>query len=95
MAWTTPRTWSTGDLVTASHMNEQVRDNQTILKSSIDNNGKIVAISSTYFASLDGSNLTGVAKLAAANTFTTGIQSFNGGASARLVVPVGASKWST
>ena len=34
--------------------------------------GKITAISSTYFDSLDGTNLTGVAKLASANTFTAG-----------------------
>lgn len=32
--------------------------------------GKIQAISSTYFDSLDGTNLTGVAKLASTNTFT-------------------------
>lgn len=32
--------------------------------------GKITAISSTYFDSLDGTNLTGVAKLASNNTFT-------------------------
>jgi hypothetical protein len=33
-------------------------------------NGKIQAISSTYFDSLDGTNLTGLAKLAGTNTFT-------------------------
>lgn len=32
--------------------------------------GKIQAISSTYFDSLDGTNLTGVAKIASANTYT-------------------------
>lgn len=32
--------------------------------------GKITAISSTYFDSLDGTNLTGLAKLASNNTFT-------------------------
>lgn len=36
----------------------------------IDSTGKIPAISSTYFASLDGTNLTGLAKLGSANTFT-------------------------
>jgi hypothetical protein len=35
-----------------------------------DSTGKIQAISSTYFASLDGTNLTGVAKLASTNTYT-------------------------
>lgn len=27
MAWSTPRTWSTGELVTAAHLNQEVRDN--------------------------------------------------------------------
>lgn len=27
MAWTTPRTWTTGEVVTASHLNAHVRDN--------------------------------------------------------------------
>lgn len=36
----------------------------------VDATGKITAISSVYFASLDGVNLTNVAKLASANTFT-------------------------
>lgn len=35
-----------------------------------DSTGKIQAISSTYFASLSGTNLTGVAMLGSANTFT-------------------------
>lgn len=33
MAWTTPRTFSTGEVVTASMMNEQIRDNSTFLHS--------------------------------------------------------------
>ncbi len=32
MAWTTPKTWNTGDPVTASEMNTQVRDNLDYLK---------------------------------------------------------------
>ena len=31
MAWTTPRTWTTGELVTAAIMNAHIRDNQEIL----------------------------------------------------------------
>lgn len=27
MAWSTPRTWTTGELVTAAHLNQEVRDN--------------------------------------------------------------------
>lgn len=29
MAWSTPRTWSTSEVVTAAHMNQEVRDNLT------------------------------------------------------------------
>lgn len=32
MAWTTPKTWTTGELVTAAMLNEQVRDNEVWLK---------------------------------------------------------------
>lgn len=32
MAWTTPRTWATDELVTATIMNTYIRDNQTELK---------------------------------------------------------------
>ena len=31
MSWTTPRTWTTGELVTAAIMNAHIRDNQTTL----------------------------------------------------------------
>lgn len=31
MAWTTPRTWTTGELVTAAIMNAHIRDNQNVL----------------------------------------------------------------
>lgn len=31
MAWTTPRDWATGELVTAAQMNEQLRDNMKYL----------------------------------------------------------------
>lgn len=36
MAWTTPRTWATSEVVTAAMMNEQVRDNETYLKGRTD-----------------------------------------------------------
>ena len=95
MAWTAPRDWSGGELVTQTHLNEQIRDNLTVLKTSITDAGKIVAISASYFASLDGTNLTGVAKTGSANTFTAGVQNFNGGATVRVILPVGADKWGT
>jgi hypothetical protein len=95
MAWTAPRTWTSGELVSAAQMNEQVRDNLTVLKIAVDNNGKIPALSATYVADLSGANLTGVAKLAAANSFTAGKQDFSAGASTRVVLPVGADRWAT
>lgn len=33
MAWTTPKTWSTGELVTATDLNLHLRDNLAVLKS--------------------------------------------------------------
>lgn len=36
MAWTTPRTWTVGEVVTAAQMNEQLRDNLNYLKSRTD-----------------------------------------------------------
>lgn len=95
MAWTSPKTWVSGELVTDEDMNAQLRDNLLILKTSIDNNGKIVALSSTYFASLDGSALTGLLRTGVGNDITAGKQNFNGGATTRLVIPVGADKWAT
>ena len=95
MAWTTPSTWTVGSLVTADQLNAQLRDNLTFLKLLVDNNGKLPALSSTYVADLSGANLTDVVKTGAANDFTTGKQNFNGGATTRLVLPVGADKWAT
>lgn len=31
MAWSSPRTWTTGEVVTAAHMNQEVRDNLSAL----------------------------------------------------------------
>lgn len=94
MAWHAPADWTAESLVTETKMNEQVRDNLTVLAVAIDTGtGKIAGISSTYFASLDGTNLTGVAKLAADNSFTAGTHDFGAGAATRLRLPVGADKW--
>lgn len=93
MAWTTPRTWTIGQLVAADDLNEQLRDNLNHLKVAVDDDGKIPAISSTYFADLSGANLTNVVKTAQNNDFTAGVHNFNGGAGTRLVLPVGADKW--
>lgn len=96
MAWTTPRTWSIGQLVNAADLNEQIRDNLNHLIIAVDTGtGKIPAISSTYFSSLAGTNITGIVKTNVANDFTAGVQNFNGGSGTRLVVPIGADKWAT
>lgn len=95
MAWTTPKTWSVGSLVSASELNEQIRDNEIHLKLLVNDDGKIPILSSTYVADLSGANLTGVAKLASANSFTAGVHNFSGGAGARLVLPVGSDRWAT
>jgi len=93
MAWTPPRSWSLGSLVSAADLNEQIRDNQIHLKLLVNDAGKIPILSSTYVADLSGANLTGVAKLALPNSFTAGVHNFNGGSGARLVLPVGADRW--
>tara|TARA_R110000824_G_scaffold8899_2_gene40378 strand:- start:575 stop:1723 length:1149 start_codon:yes stop_codon:yes gene_type:complete len=40
MAWTAPRTWVAGELVTAALLNTHIRDNQTILKTAINDSGQ-------------------------------------------------------
>jgi hypothetical protein len=93
MAWTAPRTWTSGELVKADDLNTHVRDNQAILKVPIGASGKVVALTSTYFDSIDTSALTGIAKLAGANSFT-GKNDFNAGASARVLLPTSATWYS-
>ena len=95
MAWTIPKSWTLGELVSASDLNDQIRDNMIHLKLIVNDSGKIPALSSTYLSNLSGTNLTGVAKLAANNDFSAGVQSFNAGAGTRLVLPTGADKWGT
>lgn len=60
MAWTTPRTWVTNELVTASIMNTHVRDNLNALFSPLSD-GWTGAVSdnpaSTSFADVDATNL--------------------------------------
>jgi hypothetical protein len=95
MAWTTPRTWNVGELVTDARLNEQLRDNMIVLKTALTDDGKIIALTSTYFDNLSGADLTGVAKTGANTDYTGGVQNFNGGGGTRLVLPVGADKWAT
>ena len=44
MAWTTPRAWSSGELVTAAIMNSAIKENLIILKTAINNSGQIEII---------------------------------------------------
>jgi hypothetical protein len=84
-----------GELVKEGDLNAQIRDNMNVLKTPMNDDGKIIAIDSLRFDDLSGENITGVAQLASANTFTDGTQDFNGGANTRVVLPVGTDKWVT
>jgi hypothetical protein len=94
MAWTTPRTWVAGELVTEGNLNTHLRDQLLFLKTSVGDDGRIPALVSLYFASLDGSNVAGVAKTNAANAFTAGKNDLGAG-SARIIFPAGADRWPT
>jgi hypothetical protein len=41
MAWNVPRTWSPGETVTAALLNQQIRDNENILKARIRDDGQL------------------------------------------------------
>jgi hypothetical protein len=63
MAWTTPKTWSTGELVTAANMNLHVRDNLNALFTPNTGGGSYTAganhtTTSTSFANVDATNIT-------------------------------------
>ncbi|MEL6148480.1 MAG: hypothetical protein AAGK74_02200 [Chloroflexota bacterium] len=62
MTWTTPKTWGTGDLVTASDMNTHLRDNLSYLKDAITFD--VVSVDSNYtdndinsFVDVDSTNV--------------------------------------
>ncbi len=62
MAWTTPKTWSVDELLTAADLNEQLRDNMNALKSPPSaeytlNEASDYSTSSTTFVDVDGTNL--------------------------------------
>jgi hypothetical protein len=63
MAWTTPRTWSAGELVTAAIMNLHVRDNFNMCVTPNFARGAYTAganhtTTSTSFANVDATNIT-------------------------------------
>lgn len=60
--WHTPQTWNTNDLVTATNLNEQLRDNMEWLKAKTSTNRYVdessdYTTTSTSFVNVDGTNL--------------------------------------
>lgn len=90
MGWTTPRTWTTSEVVTPTMMNAHLRDNQLVLKTVRNSAGRLSELSSTTLADLSAANVTGLARVASGNTFT-GTSTFGGTSS--VVLPVGADKY--
>lgn len=87
------RTWVNGEVVTAALMNEHLRDKLTRFKTPFNDDGKLVALSSSYVADLSGSALTGLLRLALDNEISAGKQNFQAGAATRVVIPVGTDKF--
>lgn len=56
MAWTVPRTWIPGELVTASMLNIHLRDNLNILKTNIANDGSLVGAQLVLLKAGSGTN---------------------------------------
>lgn len=60
MAWTAPKTWTDGSVLTAAELNEQLRDNLNFLKAP-DNDIKVsvaeYSTTSTTFVDIDNTNL--------------------------------------
>tara|TARA_R110002020_G_scaffold2230_3_gene10423 strand:- start:31323 stop:32504 length:1182 start_codon:yes stop_codon:yes gene_type:complete len=54
MAWTTPRTWVSGELVTAALMNSAIRDNLNILKVPINDSGQLEFTDATQLTIASG-----------------------------------------
>ena len=89
MAWTAPRTWTDDEIVTDTWMNQQIRDNFTLLKTSRDDGGRILGLTAACFDSLSPTNITPTIALeTAANAFLAK----NNFRSSTLVLPVGSGK---
>jgi hypothetical protein len=54
MAWTAPKTWTTGELVDAAEMNAYVSANDAVLKTSINNSGAISFVNATELTIASG-----------------------------------------
>lgn len=62
MAWTTPKTWTDGNVLTAAELNEQVRDNLNFLYAKptddyVINGAANYSTTSTTFVDVDATNL--------------------------------------
>jgi hypothetical protein len=80
---------------TTLSLNWQIRDNMEVLAvARTTSSGKFAGLASTYLADLDGTNLTGLAKLASENTYTAKNKYDATSGSGRVVLPVGADKFS-
>ncbi len=60
-SWTAPRTWVHAELVTETELNQQIRDNELILKTSISNDG------TTWTGTFNGGAVTGSGALTLAS----------------------------
>lgn len=99
--WTTSRTWSTGELVTATMMNEHVRDQLNALKSPaifhhIVNEGANYSTSSTSYADIDATDLSATVTTAGGNidiTFVGYIDQDTGAARTYFDILVDGNRW--
>lgn len=90
-SWTTPRTWSTGELVTASIMNTHVRDNLNALKSpayflcEIDEGADYTIAATTTFTAIDGTDLTATVTCGGGNWLVgfSGVAFYSSGAATK------------
>ena len=57
MSWTTPRTWTTGELATAAHLNARIRDNMNVVNPTaltiiVDGGGGVITTGSKAMFSI-------------------------------------------
>ncbi len=91
MTWTAPRTWVDTEIPTSAMFNAHIRDNLNVIKTTRNDAGRILGLSSATLADLDGANVTGLARVASGNAFTAARSRFQG--TATFVLPVGADKY--
>jgi len=91
MGWTTPRTWATGELVTAVLLNEQMRDNESYVHSGkplvkvVRNSGSTYSTTSGTFADIDTSNLTATLSVTTGRVLLSFVGCFYASASSKML----------